>query len=384
MMSLPCFRSLARIARPRLLRLTRNFTVLAIESSADDTCAAVVTSSRQILSNVVIKQHELHEEYGGIYPPTAIHAHQRNMPFAVKRALSEANVDIIRDIDGIAVTRGPGMPGCLSVGTNAAKTLAAALNKPLVGVHHMQGHALTAIFTSESGTIKFPFLTLLISGGHTLLLLATDHHSFRILATTEDESIGRTFDKVSKLLALKWTALGPGDALEKFCAEEADEAPVEIPPITRPLIGKMQFSYSGLHSNIERFVHRAGGIENIDISTKRALARAFQEAAVKQLEEKVLLALQSCRQKGIHIQNLVVSGGVASNHYLRGRLQQCVITESANQNSPISLVFPPPYLCTDNAVMIGWASMHRFLAGDYDDYGVELQPKWSIEDLLIL
>ncbi|CAA7259252.1 unnamed protein product [Cyclocybe aegerita] len=363
---------------PHLQPTRRDFTVLAIESSADDTCAAIVDSSRKIHSNVVIKQHTTHEIYGGIYPISAIGLHQRNMPYAVRRALDDAKLDIVKDIDGIAFTRGPGMPGCLSVGMNAAKSLASALQKPLVGVHHMQAHALTPLLSEWPHEPQFPFLTLLISGGHTLLLLAKSAKSFELIASTRDESIGRSFDKVSKLLQLKWTALGPGDALEKFSAE-GDVSPLPIPEFPRPLRGQLDFSFAAFHSHVNLSIEKVGGYDKLDIPTKRGIARAFQTATVSHLEEKVILALEHCRDRNIIVNDIVVSGGVASNQYLRGRLRQCLLKLDAEASYRLS--FPPPYLCTDNAVMIGWASMHRFLDGDVDEYGIDLRPKWSLEDL---
>jgi len=361
------------LPRPR----HRPFRVLALESSADDTCAAVVTSSGQILSNVVLKQNDVHEPFGGIHPYRAVQAHQQNMPIAVQRALKNACISAL-DIDGVAFTRGPGMTGCLGVGSSAAKTLAAALNKPLVGVHHMQAHALTPILTSAPSPPKFPFLALLVSGGHTLLLAISVTH-FRVLATTPDESIGRVFDKVSRLLALPWSAKGPGASLEEFVAA----SPVEVsqaPSMPRAMPGVLSFSFTGLHSAVERFVTGQGGVELLDIPTKRALANAFQSAAVNQLEEKLTLALRWCQDRGHGVKDLVVSGGVASNSYLRNRLGEFVL--STGPRDPITLVFPPAELCTDNAVMIAWASMHRFVAGNTDDYTISIRPKWSIEDLM--
>ncbi|KAF8160978.1 Gcp-like domain-containing protein [Crassisporium funariophilum] len=344
--------------------LSRRFTVLALESSADDTCAAIVDSSRNILANVVLKQNIIHEPYGGINPFIAMESYQRNMPYAVRSALDTAGFDIARDIDGIAFTRGPGMPGCLSVGMNAAKTLAAALKKPIMGVHHMQGHALTPLLTSWPNPPTFPFLTLLVSGGHTLLLLAKSLQSFQVLATTQDESIGRSFDKVSKLLDLKWTKLGPGDALEKFCAEDPQLDLPSIPPFPRPLVGQLEFSFASLHSHAKLFIERQGGSAGIDILTKKALARAFQAAAVAHLEEKLLLGLNWCRIRNIPVRDIVVSGGVASNNYLRERyvtyfidcifinnrlisLRHCLLT--SDSNTQLRLVFPPPYLCTGSS-----------------------------------
>jgi len=245
-------------------------------------------------------------------------------------------------------------------------------------VAQKQAHALTPTLTCLSNPPKFPFLTLLVSGGHTLLLLATSTTQFRVLATTPDESIGRVFDKVSRLLALPWSAKGPGASLEEFVAA----SPVEdklTPSMPRTMPGILGFSYTGLHSAIERFVTARGGAVALDCATKRAVANAFQTAAVNQLEEKVSLALRWCRDRGHGVGHLVVSGGVASNSYLRNRLGVFVL-DACSQDS-ISLIFPPPELCTDNAVMIAWASMHRFLAGDMDDYGILIRPKWSIEDL---
>ncbi|KAG6369494.1 glycoprotease family-domain-containing protein [Boletus reticuloceps] len=356
----------------------RLFTVLAVESSADDTCAAVVTSSRQILSNVVIKQHDLHEDFGGIHPTVAIEGHQRNMPIAVQRALHESCMSIQR-IDGIAFTRGPGIGGCLSVGSNAAKTLAAALGKPLVGVHHMQAHALTPLLTSPpEERPQFPFLTLLVSGGHTLLVLARSHSSFRILANTVDESVGRTYDKVARMLKMPWGARGPAAALEEFCRQDIDDRSIpEIRPFSVPMPRQLAFSFSGLHSAVERHIFRSEA--PLTEAHQHAIGRAFQDGAARQLSEKLVQCHSILRDEGIDVRHVVVSGGVASNLYLRARLR-----DALNDYSPdcrISLIYPPIELCTDNAAMIGWASMHRFLTGDYDDYSVELRSKWSIETI---
>jgi len=177
------------------------------------------------------------------------------------------------------------------------------------------------------------------------------------------------------MLDLPWSTRGLGASLEAFVA--ASPAKDELAPqMPRTMPGTLSFSFAGLHSAVERFVTARGGSAALDESTRHALATAFQRAAVGQLEEKVLLALKWCGDQGLGVRHLVVSGGVASNSYLRDRLSHCVI--DARQD-PVSLVFPPPELCTDNAVMIGWASMHRFLAEDTDDYSVMIRPKWSID-----
>jgi len=249
---------------------------------------------------------------------------------------------------------------------------------PKFTIELKQAHALTPVFTSAPSPPKFPFLTLLVSGGHTLLLLATSITQFRVLATTSDESIGRVFDKISRMLALPWSAKGPGAALEEFVASSPVEVDL-VPSMPQTMPGVLGFSFAGLHSAVERFVTARGGAGTLDIAAKHALASAFQRAAVKQLEEKVALALVWCQKQGLGVGHLVVSGGVASNTFLRDRLRRSAI--NASPQDPIYLLFPPPELCIDNAVMIAWASMHRFLAGDTDDYSILIRPKWSIQDL---
>ncbi|KAI0915831.1 hypothetical protein AcV5_003644 [Taiwanofungus camphoratus] len=249
----------------------------------------------------------------------------------------------------------------------------------------MRAHALTPFLTAPTDALPtFPFLTLLVSGGHTLLLLATDSRTFRTLATTLDESIGRAFDKVSRMLALPWSAHGPGAALEQFCAARPppgahEDGHTSAPHVPLPMRGRLAFSYTGLHSSVERFLHARNGV--VDEQTKYALACAFQKAAVAQLEEKLALGLQKCQRQGVEIRHVVVSGGVASNSFLRERLRICLDKTSPDKDT--SLMFPPPSLCTDNAAMIAWASMDRFLGGDTDDYTVELRSKWDIEELSV-
>ncbi|KAF7321509.1 tRNA N6-adenosine threonylcarbamoyltransferase, mitochondrial [Mycena kentingensis (nom. inval.)] len=350
-------------------RQRRALRILALESSADDTCAAVV-SDRKILSNVVLRQNRDHEPRRGIYPLLALHLHQRRMPTAVRTALDLANLTI-HEVDGVAFTRGPGITGCLTVAANAAKTLAAATGKPLVGVHHMQAHALTAIFTSPNPP-QFPFLTLLVSGGHTMIVLATSVWDFQILATTADRAIGSAIDRVVARLEIPWAELGPGPGLEKYCAEPVpdDGTPTVLPGPVMPR--ELGFSFTGLQSWVDREIDAVGGLENLP---KRAVARVFQTAVFAQLEDKLLRALKLCEKRGIQVRHVAVSGGVASNQLLRARLKQCLEPRS------VELHFPDPLLCTDNAVMIGWASLHRFLDQHHDDYSIHTIPTWSIEQI---
>ncbi|KAH7108184.1 peptidase M22, glycoprotease [Auriculariales sp. MPI-PUGE-AT-0066] len=395
--------SVARVAR-------RTFTVLAFESSADDSCAALVTSSRKILANVVIKQDKLNASFGGIHPYIALDQHQSNLPVALRTALNEAKLSV-SDVDGIAFTRGPGMGGCLSVSMNAAKALAAAHNKPLIGVHHMQAHALTPFLTlPEDQVPQFPFLTLLISGGHTLLLLAKSQTNFKIIATAADENIGRALDKGARALGLPPT----GAALETFCASEEPSQPLPTGfSFVLPMPRQLSFSYAGIRSQLQRHVHllneHYGGqtaawsglphfpgdaipapipqhhehVGNEHREALRSLARLYQRAAFQHLCEKVGLALRWCREQlepsNERVQALVVSGGVASNLLLRTMLQ-----DELDKHEPgLPLRCPPPAMCTDNAAMIAWASMHRFIAGDRDDFSIKLRPTWSLDELEI-
>ncbi|KAG8709066.1 hypothetical protein FRC08_018554 [Ceratobasidium sp. 394] len=301
------------------------------------------------------------------------------------------------------------MPGCLNVGANAARTLSAALRKPLVGVHHMQAHALTALFTSQPPP-AYPFLTLLISGGHTLLLLAHSSSDFKILATTRDESIGNAFDRVATLLHVPWSKeRSAGASLEAF----ALDAPKLDAPFHVPMPGKLAFSYSGLISSVRSYIlgrsdphmvleapdrpidptlkhpptpERVAMQERIrrtvdvmPLSERQSIAAAFQRVAVAQLESKVKLGLKECIRMDVHPTSLVVSGGVASNAYLRGRLQSVV--RDLDPGFQIKLVFPPPALCTDNAVMIAWTALERFRSRNYDDLSTGIRPVWSIEDI---
>lgn len=281
-------------------------------------------------------------------------------------------------IDGVAFTRGPGMPGGLTVGSAGARTLAAALSKPTVGVHHMQAHALTALLT-EPPAIRpaFPFLTLLVSGGHTLLVLATSPFRFKILATTRDEAVGNAYDKVARALGVPgWAALGPGAALEAFC--EPMPAEKEETSVPRFKLGMTRhadaLSFTGPHTQVDRIISRAGGIEALNEETRRDVAREFQREAVGQLVRKTRWALGQCQEQGHTVRHVVVSGGVASNQYLRARLRDAV-------GEDVALAFPPPALCTDNAVMIAWASMYRFLVGDIDGYDIAIRKDWSLEEL---
>ncbi|KAI5479311.1 hypothetical protein MNV49_003829 [Pseudohyphozyma bogoriensis] len=335
---------------------------------------------RKILSNVVMKQGEVHESFGGIHPLHAQEAHQRNMPLAISKALKDAGLKLDQ-LDGVAWTRGPGMYGCLSVCAGAGKTLAAAAGVPSLGVHHMQAHALTPLLT-EKEPLKFPFLTLLISGGHTLLVLAKSESSFEIIATTHDESIGASFDKACRDLQIPWS-LGvggsPGAALEAFASFPTAPSPLpaSTPSFPVPFKNQLAFSYAGVRSALTR-VLADEPVEKMSEERKRDIARGFMAAAVEQVEDKVKLTLKKLEEEGgERLGAVVASGGVASNVYLRGRLRKCL---DENGYSDLPMIFPPVHLCTDNAAMIAWVGIMRLQRGRIDSPTTMQRAKWSIEE----
>lgn len=354
-------------------------TVLGIESSCDDSCASVVRSDRTILSSVVLRQD--HQDTQGIHPLHAARGHHRNVPQAIKQALDEANVSI-NEIDAIGVTRGPGMPGCLAVGMAAAKSLAAVHAKPLIYVHHMRAHALTPLLT-ESQPPNFPFLTLLVSGGHTMLVLAYSPDKFCILATTLDDSIGNSFDKFARELGLGWQS-APGALVEKLAAEHRGDAPAVLPRI---MLGTPTFSYSGLRSAAMRQIALVGGAFEMSREAKAALAHDFQLAAFAPLEDKLVRALVPQSKRGwqladaktgispYDIHDVVCSGGVASNTNLRTRLRHA-LDDHGRQD--VALHFPPLSLCVDNAAMIAWAA-HLYWAHRTHDLSPHVMGKWPID-----
>ncbi|KAI8388318.1 Gcp-like domain-containing protein [Radiomyces spectabilis] len=306
----------------------RPLKVLGIETSCDDTSAAIVTSDRQILAEVVKGQQEMHEPMGGIVPTLASRGHSRNLPAVICETLDRAGLTVA-DLDAIAVTRGPGLPPCLPVGLNAAKTLAAVSKKPLIGVHHMEAHALTARLTtphpSNLPSPMFPFMTLLISGGHTLLLTANDLGDYTQLGTTLDNAVGEAIDKTARLLNLEWIKGrrgGPGAALEQAALQGnpdryMDRLPMPMLQRNKSVCG---FSFSGLKTAVARLIE----VEKVvDLSVSQDvsdMAAAFQLVCIRHIEQKLRLALDlEVVQNKKPLTALVVSGGVASNKLFRSR-----------------------------------------------------------------
>jgi N6-L-threonylcarbamoyladenine synthase len=327
--------------------------ILGLESSCDDTAAALVTSDRQILAQAVVGQNEAHRPYGGVVPEIAARAHGQILPDMVRQVLGEARIEI-RDVDAIAATAGPGLIGGVMVALLTAKGLALATGKPLIAVNHLEGHALSPRLIDPD--LDFPYLLLLVSGGHCQILEVQGVGDYRRLATTIDDAAGEAFDKAAKLLGLPYPG---GPAIEKL-AKEGDPAAVPLP---RPLIGSDEphFSFAGLKSAVQRAA-ASGQHEPADI------AASFQQAVVDSLVDRTRLALESSDAP-----TLVAAGGVAANAAIRSALKQL-----ASDNGRRFGV-PPAWLCTDNAAMIAWAGAERFRLGLCDDLSAPARARWPLD-----
>ncbi|AQR75920.1 tRNA (adenosine(37)-N6)-threonylcarbamoyltransferase complex transferase subunit TsaD [Sphingomonas sp. LM7] len=325
--------------------------ILGLESSCDETAAALVTSDRQILAHKLAGQEAAHRPYGGVVPEIAARAHVEVMSPLVEAALAEAGVTLA-DVDAIAATAGPGLIGGVMVGLVTAKALALASNKPLVAVNHLEGHGLSPRLTDPD--LAFPYLLLLVSGGHCQLLLVEGVGAYRRLATTIDDAAGEAFDKTAKLLGLGFPG---GPAVEKAAAQGNPRAV----PLPRPLLGSPEphFSFAGLKSAVARVV---GLYDAEDI------AASFQQAVVDCLLDRTRRALQS-----VDVTALVVAGGVAANGSVRVALSGLAAEHG------LRFVAPPLWLCTDNAAMIGWAGAERFAAGLTDPLDFPARPRWPLD-----
>jgi len=316
--------------------------VLGIETSCDETAAGVVRGGRDVLSNVIASQSELHSPYGGVVPEIAARAHVERMPLVVDRSLRDAGVSFA-DLDAVAATRGPGLIGALLVGFATGKAMASALGVPFSGVHHIEGHILAA--TLEFSDIELPFIALVVSGGHTSLLAVRELGTYEVLGSTLDDAAGEAFDKVARLLDLGYPG---GPAIDKL-AKRGDPAAVSFP---RALSGQgLDFSYSGLKTAVVRHVR---SVEAAGERLKRSnVAASFQEAVVDVQVEKTLRAATM-----LEVGTIVLGGGVAANSRLRQRLN----AEASSRG--LRLVVPAVSLCVDNGAMIAAAGHFRLRRGE--------------------
>ncbi len=328
--------------------------ILGIESSCDETAAALVTGDRQVLAHRLLGQEEAHRPFGGVVPEIAARAHVEALIPLVEGALADAKLTLA-DVDAVAATAGPGLIGGVMVGLVTAKALAHAAGKPLVAVNHLEGHALSARLSDPD--LAFPYLLLLVSGGHCQLLFVEGVGRYRRLATTIDDAAGEAFDKTAKLLGLSF----PGGPAVERAALLGDPKAVPLP---RPLLRSPEahFSFAGLKSAVLR-AHEAGVHKTEDI------AASFQAAVVDCLIDRTARAIE--RADGATA--LVVAGGVAANSAIRSALQAL----AAKHGLPF--VAPPMWLCTDNAAMIAWAGFERFAAGYTDGLDAVARPRWPLD-----
>jgi N6-L-threonylcarbamoyladenine synthase len=327
--------------------------ILGLESSCDDSAAAVVGSDRRILAHAVVSQNAAHRPYGGIVPEIAARAHVEILPGLIRRVLDEAGV-AADEVDAIAATAGPGLIGGVMVALLAGKGLALATGKPLIAVNHLEGHALSPRLVDPE--LGFPYLLLLVSGGHCQLLEVRGVGEYRRLATTIDDAVGEAFDKAAKLLGLDY----PGGPALEVLAADGDSAAVPLP---RPLLGSSEphFSFAGLKSAVQRAA-ASGSYRPADI------AASFQQAVIDCLVDRTAGALEASDAPA-----LVVAGGVAANRSIRLALAQLAETHGRKFTGP------PAWLCTDNAAMIAWAGAERLAVGLTDPLDSPARARWPLD-----
>lgn len=351
--------------------------ILGIESSCDETAAAVVEDGRRLVSNVVHSQIDIHAEYGGVIPEVAARSHIEMINPVINRAIAEANC-AWEDIDAIAVTYAPGLVGSLLVGALAARTLAITKNKPLFPIHHVEAHVYANFITEASGNLnlelpskqpEFPMLALIVSGGHTQLVLFRDHGDYELLGQTQDDAVGEAFDKVAKILGLPY----PGGPAISAAALNGESKAYSLPK--SKLQNPYDFSFSGLKTAVLRAVQREVGVDInfpshelsglLDAKQKHNFAASFQYVAIETLVDKTEKAFQEYNPASV-----VIAGGVAANSELRSQLRQRL---------PIDIEYAPMSLCTDNAAMIATLAYYQAQVLDpCDPYSLEVIPSLSM------
>lgn len=341
--------------------------ILGIESSCDETAAAVVENGERLLSNVINSQIDIHAEYGGVIPEIAARSHLEVINPVINKALADANCTW-DDIDAIAVTYAPGLIGSLLIGTLAARTLAIIHNKPLYKIHHVEAHVY-ANFITEQNQPTFPLLALIVSGGHSQLVLFQNHGDYQLIGQTQDDAVGEAFDKVAKILGLPY----PGGPSISKVAERGDPHAFTLP--IAKLQGKYDFSFSGLKTAVLRAVQREVGKDFtfpshelpglVDDKLRHNMAASFQFTAIKTLVDKTRQAYDDFQPASV-----VIAGGVAANQELRHQLSAAL---------PLSIDYAPIQLCTDNAAMIAALGYYRAqIDQPTDPYDLEVQPSLSM------
>jgi N6-L-threonylcarbamoyladenine synthase len=344
-----------------------DLTILGIETSCDETAAAVIRRSAAgegaILSNLVLSQITDHAPYGGVVPEIAARAHIEHLDWLIDQALAEAGVSW-QSVDGIAATAGPGLIGGVMVGLTMAKAIALALGKPLLAINHLEGHALTPRLI---GPVEFPYLLLLISGGHTQFQIVKGVGDYKRIGTTIDDALGEAFDKTAKLLGLGY----PGGPKVEAWARKGNPERFDFP---RPLKGRedCHFSFSGLKTAVREAAESLPRLTDQDIAD---ICASFERAVAETMRDRLSAAMRRfcLLHRQAHEPKLVVAGGVAANVALRAVLHQVC------QEQGFTLLAPPAHLCTDNAAMIAWAGAERLALGMTDDLDVAPRPRWPLD-----
>ena len=340
--------------------------ILGYESSCDETGVALVCTERGVLSHALHTQAAMHEAYGGVVPELASRDHIRRVIPLTRQALSQAGLELSA-VDMLAYTAGPGLAGALLVGAGSAQAIAWSLGKPAIGIHHLEGHLLSPRLADPKP--DFPFVALLVSGGHTQLMRVDGVGQYELLGETLDDAAGEAFDKTAKLLGLGY----PGGPALAALAEQGNERRFDLP---RPLLNRagFDFSFSGLKTAVLQQVQRAGGLEQLDEQARADLAASTQAAIIDVLVAKSLATL-----KDTGLKRLVVAGGVGANQRLRGRLKRQAASLGA------TVFFPPVALCTDNGAMIAYAAAERINAGlevvGDKRHQFVIRPRWPLAEI---
>ncbi|MBS5854673.1 MAG: tRNA (adenosine(37)-N6)-threonylcarbamoyltransferase complex transferase subunit TsaD [Clostridium sp.] len=328
----------------------KDVIILGIESSCDETSVSIVKNGREVLSNVINTQISIHELYGGVVPEIASRNHIENISPVMKEALKEANIKI-DDIDAVACTYGPGLVGALLVGVSYAKALSYAANKPLIGVNHIQGHIAANYITYKD--LKPPFLTLLISGGNTQLVLVKDYTEFEILGKTKDDAVGEAFDKIARVIGLGYPG---GPKMDKLAKEGTPN--IELPKVH---VEGLNFSFSGLKTAIINLHHKNPNINKAD------LAASFEKDVAEILLKNTKMAVKETK-----INKIALAGGVSANSYIRKAFKE--LEEKEN----IQVYYPELKLCTDNAAMIASAGYYNYLKDNFSDLNLNAVPNLKL------
>ncbi|HEY5556260.1 tRNA (adenosine(37)-N6)-threonylcarbamoyltransferase complex transferase subunit TsaD [Acetobacterium sp.] len=331
--------------------------IMSIETSCDETSVAIVEDGRKIITNRIYSQIDIHQKYGGVVPEIASRNHVIKLPYIIDEALEESGLSL-GDIDAIGVANGPGLVGALLIGLSTAKAMAYSLDIPLIGVHHIEGH-IAANFL-QYPELEPPFLTLVVSGGHSHLVLVKDYQTFEVLGKTRDDAAGEAFDKVSRVLGLGY----PGGPAIDEASKKGNASAIDFP---RAFLDKdrFDFSFSGLKSSVLNYLNRKKMKD--EVINVNDVAASFQMAVVE-----VLVAKTIACAKSINMKTICIAGGVSSNSLLREKMTEAAATEG------LALYFPAPILCTDNAAMIGSMAYYNYINGGASDLSLNAIPGLKI------